>query len=124
MDNQFEAYLNNNSIAIRNMVYAAVILPLNRYALREGKTYGDPSPQSKLRFKIVRISGNEIAYKNLATEKMNYKNVDELLNVWNNFGYKEISQVDGVLAVIKKYLTPLIGSALVAILINWVLKNV
>ena len=124
MAEDFENYLNKNSVSLKNVIYAATILPLNRYALREGKIYGDPSPQSKLRFKVVRISNNDIAYKNLINDKMQYKNVDELLNLWNNQGYKEISQIDGVLAVIKKYLTPLIGAGLVAILINWVLKNV
>jgi len=104
------------------IVLAAQIKALNRYNVKPGRIFGRPG--GKERFKIIDISGNTIFYKDLVAEKVLYKNVDELLESWNLQGVVEITQLDEILATVKKYLTPFLGGALVAALIAWIMNKI
>lgn len=118
-ERDFHIFLHRNEKEILNSVEASIYQAINRYHLREGKIYGDPR-DTNVRFKIIRISGDNIVYKNLKTNRVDYEDVNDLLETWNKKGYKEISNVDSVLALIKKQLTPILGTALVALLITWI----
>jgi hypothetical protein len=101
---------------------AAQYIPIKRYNIQEDKIYGDPENKD-VRYKILRISGNDIVYKNLKTDKVNYSDVNKLLEVWNLMKYKEVAEIGCIIEIIKRYLTPLIGSFLVGALIAWLLNK-
>ena len=101
------------------MVMAAVAKPLNRYSFRVGKIYG--KLPGKDRYKILDISGNSIVYRDVINFKVEYAKIDDLVKAWNSIGIVEISNWDEVLEIIKKYLSPVLGSFLVGVLISWLL---
>lgn len=103
------------------IVEAARYKDLNRYALYPGRIFGKPGSQD--RFKIINLSGNTVIYKDISKGKVDYKNVDDLLEVWNSYGYVEITPTDEIFAKLKSWLTPLIGGVLVAALIAWLQKK-
>jgi hypothetical protein len=106
---------------LQDIILAYSSRALERYNLRPGRLFGNVKRDE--RFKIVQLSGNVVVYRDLLKDKMEYKNVDELLEIWNLNGYVEISPIDQILTKIKKWLTPFLGGALVGALITWLLKK-
>jgi hypothetical protein len=94
---------------------------LNRYNIKESRIFGRPGTQE--RYRILRISGNNIVYKDLHRDRVDYADVDVLVERWNNAGVVEITPVDSILDRIKKLLEPLLGIALTAALISWLLNK-
>lgn len=107
---------------ILEIVEGARAKPLNRYNVRPGRIFG--KLKGKERFRIIDITGNTVIYKDLTKQRVEYENIDNLLELWNLEGVVEISPVDDVLAVIKKWLTPLLGPVLVGALLSWVIDKV
>ena len=64
---------------------------------------------------------NVVVYRNLRTGHSESADLEELLEWWNDAGYVEITRWDDILAVIKKYLTPFLGSVIVGALVTWLL---
>lgn len=106
---------------VESIILAAVAKPLNRYSFRVGKIYG--KLPGKDRYKILDISGDSIVYRDVLKFKVEYAKIDDLLKAWNSAGVVEISNWDEVLEIIKKYLSPLLGSFLAGILITWLLEK-
>lgn len=94
-----------------------VVGALNRYNVRPGRIFGKPSGRE--RYRIIDISGNAIYYKDLIRDKVEYSDINDLLERWNREGIKELTPIDKLLDDIKKYLTPFLGGALVGALISW-----
>jgi hypothetical protein len=94
---------------------------LQRYNIRSGRIFG--TKKGDERFKIIDIAGNTVVYKNLAADKTEYKNIDDLLESWNLRGFVEISPVDQILSKLKTWLTPFLGGVLVSALISWLMKK-
>lgn len=107
---------------LANIVEAASFKPLNRYNLKEDRIFG--TKDGKKRFKILRLSGDRIVFKDIVKDSVDYVNVNDLVELWNATGVQEISPVNAILQKIKEYLTPLLGTALVAFLISWLLKRI
>ena len=103
-----------------NVIEAATFKPLNRYHLREDCIFGTKEGD---RYKVLRLSGDRIVYKDLVKDHVDYLNVNDLVGWWNAKGVQEISPVNEILQKIKSYLTPLLGTALVAFLMSWLLKR-
>jgi len=94
---------------------------LNRYNLRAGRLFG--KVRGNERYRIIDVTSNTIVYKNLQTDRIDYKPVDELIEEWNLQGFVEISPIDNVLRKFKDWLTPFLGGVLVAALIAWLMKK-
>lgn len=94
---------------------------LKRYNVRPGKIYG--KPRGKERYRIVRISGNMVFYKDLVSNKIEKSNIDELLLQWTRQGVQEISFIDDILDFIKKHLSPLLGPVLIGALTGWLINK-
>ena len=107
---------------ILEIVEAARAKPLNRYNVRPGRIFGNP--RGKERFRIIDLTGNIIIYKDLNKQRVEYVNIDTLLELWNLENIVEISPVDEILAIIKKWLSPILGPVLVGALLSWVLNKV
>ena len=107
---------------ILEIVEAARAKPLNRYNVRPGRIFG--LLKGKERYRIIDITGNTIIYKDLAKQRVEYEDIDSLLELWNVAGIVEISPVDEVLAIIKKWLSPILGPVLVGALLSWILNKV
>lgn len=103
-----------------DFAFASLAKPINRYSVRVGKIYGGASD----RFKIMKLSGDTVFYKDIASGKVYYKDVDALLKEWSNKGIKEIAFVDELLDIIRTYLEPILGPILLAGLISWVYSKV
>ena len=104
---------------IQQIIEGASIKSLDRYNLRPGRIFGIGSE----RYRIIELSGNVIVYKDLQKDKILYEPVNELLNKWNLRGAVEISQLDAIFEKIKTWLTPFLGSILVAALVGWLIKK-
>jgi hypothetical protein len=107
---------------ILEIIEAARAKPLNRYNVRPGRIFG--KLRGKERYRIIELTGNTIIYKDLTKQRVEYEDVDILLELWNLEGVVEISPVDEVLAIIKKWLTPILGPVLIGALLSWVLNKV
>jgi hypothetical protein len=107
---------------ILEIVEAARAKPLNRYNVRPGRIFG--LLKGKERYRIIDITGNTIIYKDLTKQRVEYEDIDSLLELWNVAGIVEISPVDEVLAIIKKWLSPILGPVLVGALLSWILNKV
>ena len=107
--------------SVDKLVLAAVAKPLNRYSFRVDKIYG--KLHGKERYKILDISSNSIVYKDILKFRVEYADIDDLLQAWNAEGIVEISNIDSILEVIKKYLSPVLGGFLVGALISWLLEK-
>ena len=94
---------------------------LQRYNVRSGRIFGSKKGDERVR--IIDIAGNVVVYKDLKTDRTEYKNIDDLLEVWNLKGFVEISPIDQILSKLKSWLTPFLGGALVAALISWLIKK-
>jgi predicted metal-dependent RNase len=101
---------------------ALTYLPLNRYSLREGKIYG--IPKSSVKCKINRISHDTVYYKNLKTNKYESAEIRDLIKRWNAAGFKEITDLDSVIEFLRNNLNPILGAALVAVIIKWIKEKV
>ena len=89
-DMQSTKYLfDSKEKQILNIVMAAQYIPIKRYNVQEDKIYGDPENKD-IRYKILRISGNDIVYKNLKTDYENLK---------GNIEYIESKVLDDTLEV-------------------------
>jgi len=106
---------------ILEMVEAARAKPLVRYNLRPGRIFGNPKGNE--RFKVLDLSGNTVFFKDILKDKVEYKNVDSLLELWSRKGIVEISPIDEIIETLKKYLTPFLGGILVSGLISWIMKK-
>ena len=106
---------------ILEIVEAARAKPLNRYNLHEGRIFG--VLHGKERYKIIRVSGNTIVYKNLIKMEIESSNIDKLVELWNLKGVVEISPVDEIISKIKKWLEPLLGTTVMSLLIGWLLSK-
>jgi len=104
---------------ILTIIEASSIRALDRYNLRAGRVFGIGSE----RYRIIELSGNVIVYKDLQKDKILYEPVNDLLHKWNLRGAVEISPVDAIIEKIKSWLTPFLGTVLVAALISWILKK-
>lgn len=107
---------------VLEIVEAARAKPLNRYNVRPGRIFG--RVHGKERYRIIDISGNRIIFKDLLKDRVEYEDVDTLLELWNLQGVVEISPVEDIIALIKKYLSPILGGALVGALITWIMNKV
>jgi len=94
---------------------------LNRYNVREGRIFGDP--RGKERFRIIDLVGSKIVIKDLQTNRTDYHDIDDLLEIWNLQGFTEISPVDKILEKLKSWLTPFLGAAIVTALVAWLMKK-
>jgi hypothetical protein len=79
--------------------------------------------KSNERYKVLDLTGNTVFIKDIAKEKVDYVNVDKLLEIWNLKGIVEISPIDEIINTLKKYLTPFLGGLLVSGLISWLMKK-
>lgn len=94
---------------------------LNRYNLRPGRIFG--KVRGDERYRILDVTSNSIVYKDLQSDRIEYKPVDELLEKWNLEGFVEISPIENILRKIKDWLTPFLGGVLVAALVSWLMKK-
>ena len=105
---------------VLHVVEAAAYKNLNRYNLRPGRFFGKKDNPEE-RFRVAELAGNVVVYRNLRTGHSESADLEELLEWWNDAGYVEITRWDDILAVIKKYLTPFLGSVIVGALVTWLL---
>ncbi len=100
-----------------NVVFASMTKGINRYTLNAGKIFGN-SNGSK-RFKILKLTGDTVYYKDLNNQKVLSKDVDLLLPEWYEQGVQEIAFIDEIMDQVKKYLGPLLGPFIMGGLIAW-----
>lgn len=105
---------------VYTIVLASAFKPLNRYNIRPGRIFGKQN-DPKVRYRISELAGNVVVVKNMETGKNQYSDLETLLDWWNDERLVEITHIDEVLSVIKKYLTPFLGSFVVGALITWLL---
>lgn len=106
---------------VLQIIEAATVKPLQRYNIRPGRIFGNL--RSKDRYKIIELSGNIVVYKDLTKDKISYEPIDRLLTRWNILNIVEISPIDTILEKIKSWLSPFLGTVLVAALIAWLMKK-
>jgi len=104
---------------IKLMIETASIKALDRYNLRAGRVFGIGDE----RYRVIELSGNVVVYKDLQKNKINYEPVNALLETWNLRGAFEISPIDAIFEKIKSWLTPFLGTVIVAALISWLIKK-
>lgn len=98
-----------------NVVIASSSKNLNRYTINTGKIYGN----SINKYKIVKVLGDTIFYKNLSSQKIESSDVDKLLERWKKEGIKEIAFIDEIIETIRGYLEPILGPFVMGGLIAW-----
>ena len=103
------------------IVIQASARALNRYNIRPGRIFGNP--RDKERYKIVQLSGDRVAYKELSDYRVMTEKIDDLLERWAMEGIVELSPIDRILEQIKRWLTPFLGGVLVSALIAWLMKK-
>jgi hypothetical protein len=116
-----EEFVESTGAQVLQTVLAAAFKPLNRYNVLPGKFFGQKN--GKNRYKVMELSGNIVAYKDLNNNKSSYENIDTLLDQWNTMGFVEITTWDRVLDMIKRYLTPFLGPVVVGALLAWLLQR-
>lgn len=102
-----------------NVVFASMSRGLNRYTLNPGKIYGNNTGSK--RYKILKLVGDTIYYKDLNNQKVESEDVDKLLIKWHDTGIQEIAFVDEIVEQVKKYLGPLLGPFVMGGLIAWLM---
>jgi len=102
------------------VAFASMSKNLNRYTMNVGKIYGGPDGK---RYKIVRIMGDTIFYKELSESRVHAEDVDVLLPKWNSKGVKEIAFIDEIVDMIKKHLGPVLGPFVMGGLVAWLMQK-
>jgi hypothetical protein len=102
-----------------NVVFAAMSNGLNRYTINTGKIYGNNTGSK--RYKILKLSGDTVYYKDLNNQKVEAEDVDKLLAKWYDTGVQEIAFIDEIIEQIRKYLGPLLGPFVMGGLIAWLM---
>ena len=113
--------IHSSGPRLLEIVEAARAKPLIRYNLRPGRLFGNIKGNE--RYKVLELSGNTVFFKDVTKDKVDYVNVDKLLELWNLKGIVEISPIDEIINTLKKYLTPFLGGLLVSGLISWLMKK-
>lgn len=90
---------------------------LNRYNVRPGKIYGQPSGRE--RYKILQVSGDMVFFKDINSGRTDRMDVDDLLAIWSKRGIEEITFLDDIYLFIKNHLGPLLGPTLLGALLGW-----
>ncbi len=102
-------------------VIAFMSKPLNRYAIQPGKVFGKNTKTDK--FKIVRLIADDVVIQNVATRKVEVRNINELLKAWSASNYRELNFVDELIGMIKSLLGPYLGVFLTASLVTWLVAQ-
>lgn len=100
-----------------NIAFAATSNNMNRYTVNIGKIYGNNTGSKK--YKILKLSGDILYYKDLNNQKVESGNIDKILSKWYDIGVQEITFVDEIIEQVKKYLGPLLGPFIMGGLIAW-----
>lgn len=90
---------------------------INRYSVNLGKIYGNNTKK----YKILRLSGDTVYYKDLNSQKIESDDIDELLDKWYNANIQEVAFIDDIIEMVKKYLGPLLGPFVMGGLIAWLM---
>lgn len=102
-----------------NVVFASMSKGINRYTLNSGKIYGNNTGSK--RFKIIKLIGDTVYYKDLNSQKVLSGDVDKLLPEWHDQGVQEIAFIDEIIEQVKKYLGPLLGPFVMGGLVAWLM---
>lgn len=95
--------------------------PINRYTVSPGKIYGNKN--GNVRYKILRVSGDMVFYKDLHSERVSSMDIDDLLPAWSNSGVYEITFLDDLINNVRKILEPALGPFIMGALTAWLLKK-
>ena len=98
-------------------VWATKAKPLNRYALRPGRIFGNP--RSDNRYRVLDVYGDWIIYKDVKKDRVVKRLYDELLEEWGDADVREITDFEKLIEDIKHQLTPFLGGFLAGLLIKW-----
>ena len=102
------------------VAFASMSKNLNRYTMHVGKIYGGPDGR---RYKIVRMMGDTVFYKELTESRVYSEDVDVLLPQWNSQGVKEIAFIDEIIDMIRKHLGPVLGPFVMGGLVAWLMQK-
>lgn len=117
MQKSSDTHINNAGNNALNVVFASMSSGINRYTINIGKIYGNNTGSK--RYKIIKLSGDTVYYKDLNNQKVESDDVDKLLVKWHNNGIQEIAFIDEIIEQVKKYLGPLLGPFIMGGLISW-----
>ena len=100
----------------------AGVKPLNRYSIQPGKTFA-ASPDSKDKYKVLRVIADDIVLQDLRTKKIQTFQVDRLLADWAKRGIKEVSALEEIIRTVQQVLGPVLGIFLTSALISWLIDR-
>jgi hypothetical protein len=105
------------------IVQSATTKRLNRYAIQPGKIFGANSKAPE-KYKVLRLIVDDVVIQNISTQKVEVRDINRLLEEWDQKGVREISYLEELIQTVKNILGPFLGVFLTAALVKWLADQI